>query len=148
MRLGILALVLGLAANTVLFFAFFRCSPPRNAPARSLWSGALLGALGFEVLKQLSTYLLAGTKDQPAVQAFGIALILVVWINYFSRVVVLRRRVGAHVDAARAQRERDAVAGRRRSRDRRSTSSRPPRHSRRSCPGPRDQGRLRGRRGA
>ena len=32
--------------------------------------------------------LLASTKGQPAFQAFGIALILVVWINYFSRVTL------------------------------------------------------------
>ena len=58
-------------------------------PSRSLWSGALLGAVAFEALKQLSTYLLAGPRPSRPPQAFGIALILVVWINYFSRVVVL-----------------------------------------------------------
>lgn len=85
----VLGIVLGLAANTVLFFAFFRLLASPNDPTRSLWSGALFGALGFEVLKQLSTFLLAGTKDQPAAQAFGIALILLVWMNYFSRLIVL-----------------------------------------------------------
>ena len=102
----VLGLVLGLAANTVLFFAFFRLLAAPNVPTRSLWSGALLGALAFEVLKQLSTYLLAATKDQPAAQAFGIALILVVWINYFSRVVVLAASWAHTTAAARAQRER------------------------------------------
>jgi membrane protein len=90
----------------VLFFAFFRLLAAPNVPARSLWSGALLGAIGFEVLKQLSTYLLAATKEQPAAQAFGIALILVVWINYFSRVVVLAASWAHTTVAARAQRER------------------------------------------
>ena len=102
----VIGLVLGLAANTVLFFAFFRLLAAPNVPTRSLWSGALLGALAFEVLKQLSTYLLAATKDQPAAQAFGIALILVVWINYFSRVVVLAASWAHTTVAARAQRER------------------------------------------
>jgi membrane protein len=102
----LIGLVLGLAANTVLFFAFFRLLAAPNVPARSLWSGALLGAIGFEVLKQLSTYLLAATKEQPAAQAFGIALILVVWINYFSRVVVLAASWAHTTAAARAQRER------------------------------------------
>ena len=53
--------------------------------AALLW---LLGAVGFEVLKSLAAYLIASTKDQPAFQAFGVALILVVWINYFSRLVM------------------------------------------------------------
>jgi len=102
----VIGLVLGLAANTVLFFAFFRLLAAPNVPTKSLWSGALLGAIAFEVLKQLSTYLLAATKDQPAAQAFGIALILVVWMNYFSRVVVLAASWAHTTVAARAQRER------------------------------------------
>lgn len=102
-----LGLALGLLANSVLFFAFFRVLAAPNVPARSLWSGALLGALAFEVLKQLSTFLLAGTKNAPAAQAFGIALILVVWMNYFSRVVVLAAAWAHTSPAAREQRERE-----------------------------------------
>jgi len=84
----LVAIVVGLLASTVLFYAFFRLLAEPDLPKRSLWAGALLGALGFEVLKQASRYLLASTANQPAFQAFGIALILLVWINYFSRVVM------------------------------------------------------------
>jgi membrane protein len=86
--LWILAVVVGLAASTALFYAFFKLLGDPDAPTRSLLSGAVLGAIGFELLKQLSRYLIASTKDQPAFQAFGIALVLVVWIYYFSRVVM------------------------------------------------------------
>ncbi|PUA81849.1 YihY/virulence factor BrkB family protein [Nocardioides currus] len=103
----VLGLVLGLGANTVLFFAFFRLLAAPRSPTRSLWSGALFGAVGFEVLKQLSTFLLAGTKDQPAAQAFGIALILLVWMNYFSRLVVLAAAWAHTSAAARAARARE-----------------------------------------
>jgi membrane protein len=106
----VIGLTLGLTANTVLFFAFFRVLAAPNVPSRSLWSGALLGALAFEALKQLSTFLLAGTKEQPAAQAFGIALILVVWMNYFSRVVVLAAAWAHTSPAAREERERNAWA--------------------------------------
>lgn len=84
----ILVVVLGLGANMVLFFAMFRLLAEPHVPKRSLWSGALLGAVGFEVLKQLSSLLLGSTQGQPAFQAFGIALILLVWINYSSRLVL------------------------------------------------------------
>ena len=50
----------------------------------------------FEVLKAASFLLLASTQGSPAFQAFGIALILLVWINYTSRGDAVRRRVGAH----------------------------------------------------
>ena len=59
-----------------------------DLPRVALWRGAILGAIGFEVLKQVSQLLLQSTANSPAFQAFGIALILVVWINYFSRVVM------------------------------------------------------------
>jgi membrane protein len=78
----------GLAANAVLFSAMFVLLARPRIPRRAVRYGALLGAIGFEVLKQASAYLLKSTAHQPAFQAFGIALILLVWINYFSQLVL------------------------------------------------------------
>lgn len=86
--LGLIAIVIGMAANALLFFALFKVLVEPDLPSRALWSGAILGAVGFEVLKQVSQLLLASTKNAPAFQAFGIALVVVVWINYFSRLVM------------------------------------------------------------
>lgn len=86
--LRLISIGLGLAASALLFYLMFRMLARPDVPTRSLWSGALLGAIGFEVLKQLSSVLLASTRDQAAFQAFGIALILLVWINYFSQLVL------------------------------------------------------------
>jgi membrane protein len=80
---------LGIAATTLLFLAMYRLLVNPHLPKRSLLYGAVLGGIGFELLKSLSVFLIGITKNQPAFQAFGIALILLVWINYFSRVVVL-----------------------------------------------------------
>ncbi|MBM7519017.1 YihY/virulence factor BrkB family protein [Nocardioides nitrophenolicus] len=109
---AVVAVLLGLAASALLFFLMFRLLVRPDLPDRALWSGAVLGALGFEILKQLSGLLLTGTRGQPAFQAFGIALILLVWINYFSRVILyaaawaqtspLAERPPAPVPAARA----------------------------------------------
>ncbi|MBC7279638.1 YihY/virulence factor BrkB family protein [Nocardioides sp.] len=84
----LVTLVLGLAANTLLFFSMFHLAPQKDTPKRALWAGALLGAIGFEILKQASALLLTATQGQPAFQAFGIALILVVWIHYTSMVIL------------------------------------------------------------
>jgi len=84
----VLVVVLGLLANAVLFFAMFRLLAAPDLPRRAMWSGALLGAVGFELLKQVSGLLIRSTQGQPAFQVFGLALILLVWINYFSRVVL------------------------------------------------------------
>lgn len=86
--LTVVGILVAVAADMVLFVTLFALLAHPRLPARALWSGALVGAVGAELLKWLSSYLIAATKSQPAVQAFGIALILLVWINYFSRVVM------------------------------------------------------------
>ena len=101
--LKLLTVALGLGANMLLFFALFALLAQPHTPRRSLWSGALLGALGFEVLKRLSGLLLGLTENSPAFQAFGIALILLVWINYFSRVVMYAASWAPTSPAARAE---------------------------------------------
>ena len=107
----VLALCLGLAASTLLFFAFFRllAQPEHPQPVAVVrlrsWAPSL-----FEVLKQLSTFLLKATANSEAFQAFGIALILLVWINYFSRVVVLSAAWAHTSPEARAIRDANRVA--------------------------------------
>ena len=80
---------LAIAATTVLFMALFSLAPRTHVARRALWHGALVGAVGFEVLKSAAGALFALTMGRPAFQAFGVALILLVWINYFSRLVML-----------------------------------------------------------
>ena len=108
--LTVLAIVVGLAANALLFFAIFKILADHDTPSRSLWSGALLGAVGFEVLKQAATFLIGATKGQPAFAVFGIALVLLIWINYFSRVVMYAAAWAHTSPEARAAREAEAVA--------------------------------------
>jgi len=85
---SVLAVVVGIATGAVMFFLMFRLLADPDLPGTALWSGAWVGAIGFELLKRASTWLLDSTANQPAFQAFGIALILLVWIYYFSRVVM------------------------------------------------------------
>ena len=96
--------LVGLAANVVLFYAIFRLLVQPKSTNKALWKGALLGGLGFEVLKAAAFLLLASTKDSAAFQAFGIALVLVVWINYFSRIVIYAAAWAHVAPSARALR--------------------------------------------
>ncbi|MFC7495128.1 MULTISPECIES: YihY/virulence factor BrkB family protein [unclassified Nocardioides] len=100
----VLTVVLGFGANMLLFFAMFRLLAKPHTPRRSLWSGALLGAIAFEVLKQVSGLLIRLTQGSPAFQAFGIALIVLVWISYFSQVVLYAASWAHTSRAARAAR--------------------------------------------
>ena len=104
--LALLAVAVGLAANSLLFFSIFKVLADHDTPDRSLWSGALLGAIAFEVLKQAAAFLLASTQGSPAFAVFGIALVLLIWINYFSRVVLF---AAAWAHTSRESRERRAA---------------------------------------
>jgi membrane protein len=84
----VIGLSVGVGTNMLLFYVLFRLLARPLAPRRALWQGALLGGLAFEALKLASSYLLRLTQHQPAFQAFGIALVLLIWINYFSRIVM------------------------------------------------------------
>ncbi|ANH36708.1 Inner membrane protein YhjD [Nocardioides dokdonensis FR1436] len=106
----LVTVVLGLAANALLFFTMFRLLGEPVAPRISLVRASLLGAVLFEVLKQVSGKLIASTQGQPAFQAFGIALVLVVWINYFSRVVLYAAAFAHTAPEARALRPDDEPA--------------------------------------
>ena len=55
----------------MLFLALFRLLAHPHTPKRSLLHGAVLGAIGFEILKQLSGLLLAATKGSPRSRRSG-----------------------------------------------------------------------------
>jgi membrane protein len=107
--LTVLGHVLAIAASTVLLLAMFKLLIiESHVPRGALVRGALLGAVGFEVLKLGANLLLAQTRGNPAFQAFGVALILLVWINYFSRLVMYSVAWAYTSDAALEQRTAEA----------------------------------------
>jgi membrane protein len=106
----LVTVVLGFAANMLLFFMMFTLLAEPRAPRSALWQGAAVGATAFEVLKQLSGLLLRIIQGNPATQAFGIALIVLVWINYFSRVVLYAAAFAHTAPSARALRESEPAA--------------------------------------
>ena len=81
--------LVGLVASVVMFYASFRLLGRPTVRQDALWRGALLAAVGFEILKQIAVFLIALTKNNPAFAVFGTALILLIWINYFSRLVLI-----------------------------------------------------------
>jgi membrane protein len=105
-----IGLVVGVGSNVLLFYVLFRLLARPHTPRRALWQGALLGGLAFEALKLASSYLLGLTQNQPAFQAFGIALVLLVWINYFSRIVMYAGAWAHTSGPARKARDAEAAA--------------------------------------
>lgn len=86
--LRVLGYAVAISATTLLFWTMYRLLGRPNVASRALLAGALLAALGFEVLKLAANTLIELTRGQQAFATFGVALILLVWIYYFSRLVM------------------------------------------------------------
>ena len=85
--LWLLAIVFGVAASTVLFAVMYIFLAKPNVQRRAIWGGALLAAVGFEALKLLAVFIL-GSAGGSAFAPLALAITLLVWINYFSRLAV------------------------------------------------------------
>lgn len=77
-----------LAADVLLFLVIlgWLARPPQ--PFRVVLKGALLGAVGFGVLKQLAALILSGTLHNPVYGAFAVVVGLLLWINLSARVIL------------------------------------------------------------
>ncbi|MFA1549028.1 YihY/virulence factor BrkB family protein [Actinomadura chokoriensis] len=104
--LRLLSLACAILFNTVVFLVLFSRLSGTRAPWRRIIRGALFGAVGFEVLKQIATILVGHTTANPVYGAFAVLVGLMVWINVASRFVLFSaawtatRRVVLTADAA------------------------------------------------
>jgi membrane protein len=83
----VVGVLVGVLASTALFYVMFKLLGGSSLPNRPLVEGALLAATGFEALK----IIVVNVVDFVGGSAFAplaIAITLVVWINYFSRLVI------------------------------------------------------------
>ena len=55
---------------------------------RQVRSGALLAAVGFEVLKLLGTFLIGRVTQNPLYATFGVVVGLLVWMNFVARLTI------------------------------------------------------------
>jgi membrane protein len=86
--LTVLGILLGLLANWLIFLWVIARLPRKHATLRSAAKAALLGAVGFEVLKQGMTFYLAAISESPSGVVFGSFLGLLVFVFFASRFVL------------------------------------------------------------
>ena len=86
--LVVLGVVLGIAANWLIFLWVIARLPRENVSLRSAVRAALLGAVGFEVLKQVMTVYLGAITATPSGAVFGSFLGLLVFVYFASRFVL------------------------------------------------------------
>lgn len=85
---GLTGLLASVAADWLLFMIVLGWVARPEQPLRVLARGALLGAIGFGLLKQLASLLLSGTLSNPVYGAFAVVVGLLLWINFSARLVL------------------------------------------------------------
>ena len=115
--------------DALLIAVMFRVLSGMRPSARSLWSGALLGAVGLSVLQVLSGLFVGGATSNPLLASFGSLIALLIWLNLSSQVILI---AGAYIvtgvddehDRVRARYGAPTVAIRRKQRaERRATDA-------------------------
>jgi membrane protein len=81
--------VLSVAANWLVFGWVLARLPRERVSFRGAARGALIAAIGFEILKQAATLLLKGATASPTASVFGSIIGLLVFANLVSRLVLL-----------------------------------------------------------
>ncbi|MEW9546903.1 YihY/virulence factor BrkB family protein [Nonomuraea sp. NPDC050783] len=86
LRLG--GMLASLAADWLLFVILLGWVARPVQPFKVVAKGALIGAIGFGVLKQLATLLLGTTLNNPVYGTFAVIAGLLIWINFSARLVL------------------------------------------------------------
>jgi membrane protein len=86
---AVIGILLGLAADTLLFMWLFTRLPRRPVRYRTVLRGALLAAVGYEILKLVGTTYIASVTSNPTYGVFAGAIGLLVWIDLVSRFLLL-----------------------------------------------------------
>lgn len=86
--LVVIGFVLGIAANWLIFLWVISRLPRQHATLRSAARAALLGAVGFEVLKQVMQVYLGFVTGSPSGQFIGPFIGLLVFVFFASRFVL------------------------------------------------------------
>lgn len=86
--LGLLGFVLSILANWLIFLWVIARLPREDVALKSAVRAALLGAVGFEVIKQIMTIYLGVVTNSPSGAVFGSFLGLLVFAYFVSRFVL------------------------------------------------------------
>ena len=86
--LKVIAVALAVLANTIILTIIFARLPGHRLPWKNMLTGALLSAVGIEILKQFATIIIGNTTKNPVYGTFAVIIALLVWFNFMARVVM------------------------------------------------------------
>lgn len=81
-------LAIGVSASTLLLYLIYRVLPTQHLRRRSLLIGAFVAAIGIELIKVAATLIISGVTNNTLYGTFGVIIALLVWLNYFARLIL------------------------------------------------------------
>ncbi|MGD2201810.1 YihY/virulence factor BrkB family protein [Microbacterium maritypicum] len=84
----LVSLLVVFTLDAVIIIGVFLLLSGVRPSARSLWSGALLGALGLLALQELSSLFVGGATSNPLLASFASLLALLIWLNFSAQVML------------------------------------------------------------
>jgi len=93
--LKVLSVLLALLADIVLIAIVLSRLSGTHQRWRDVGSAAVLGAIGFEVLKLAGTYIIGRITSNPLYATFGFVVGLLIWINLVSQLLMYTAAWGA-----------------------------------------------------
>lgn len=81
-------LVIGVGASTLMLYLIYRVLPKQHMRRRSVLLGAFVAAIGLEIIKVAATLIISGVAHNPLYGTFGVIVALLVWLNYFARLLL------------------------------------------------------------
>lgn len=89
LSLRIASIAVALAFNTLLFLVLFTRMSDTNASRRHVGKGALVAAVGFEILKSIGAFLTGYITANPVYASFAVLVGVLIWMNLLSRMTFL-----------------------------------------------------------
>ncbi|MEU0374901.1 YihY/virulence factor BrkB family protein [Streptomyces sp. NPDC006283] len=86
--LQVAALAVGVVANFLVLLYALTLLPGVQPPRRRLMVAALIGAVGFELLKLLLGGYISGVASRSMYGAFGVPIALLLWINFTAKLLL------------------------------------------------------------
>lgn len=107
---GLVAIAIGLLANWLLFLWMLYSLPRGGVPVKSVMKGAIIGAIGMEVVKQLGSVFFSNALSNPAGAVFGPIIGLMVVFYLIWRITMYASAWSATTDEALEQERPQAPA--------------------------------------
>ena len=107
-------MLVGVAVDTGLMLLLLRFLSGVSLPTHDLVQGALLGGVGFTVLKLLGARLVSGTVNNPLFASIALVVGLLVWLNLIARLTLISAAWAANDVGVGPRRCRACRWGRRR----------------------------------